>query len=158
MHTVQTHQTDQIGANLNAFGVELPAYAHANVVQDTVSMTPLESFEACSTYPHQQYSSYQPIELSHHNSQPPCLDTQHTNIAHQHELPHDPHISFSVHGEASKAGSEQMDGQNVVYFAPQQEYYLQTTAHGDAAGLGNDLAAIGTQFDGHISSGYAQTI
>jgi hypothetical protein len=120
-------------------------------------MAPSERFEAHSTYPYQQYNSYEPIPLSYHNPSPLRPETQYANIAYQSEAQHGQYISSSVDAEASDRGPSQMDGPNVVYCPPQQDYYVQTTANGDATDPGNDLAAVGTQFDGHIPSGYAQS-
>jgi hypothetical protein len=50
-----------------------------------------------------------------------------------------------------------MNGADVVYFAPQQEYYPQTTDYEDARGPWHDLASVGTQFEDGVVSEYAQT-
>lgn len=147
LHNFQTQYTNQLEAGFNTLGVELPAYTHTRIIQGSIGMTPSERFEAHSTYPYQQYNSYQPI----------APQTQHANIAHQSEAQHGQCTSSSVHAAASNPGATQMDGRNVIYFAPQQEYYPQTTVYGDDTGPGNALAAVGTQFDCHVPSEYAQT-
>jgi len=147
LHNVQTQYTNQLEAGFNTLGVELPAYTHTRIVQGPIGLTPSERFEAHSTYPYQQYNSYQPI----------TPQTQHVNTAHQSKAQHGQYASSSVHVAASNPGATQMDGRNVVYFAPQQEYYPQTTVYGDDTGPGNALAAVGTQFDGHVPSEYTQT-
>jgi hypothetical protein len=151
LHTVHVQHNNQFEAGFNGLGVDLHDSVFSKVIQQPVGMTPLELFEVDSTYPYQQYNSYQPILPPNHNS---YHEGQYANVTHQSEAQchHNP---ASVHVAVSNPG----DGQEheVVYYAPQQDYYIPTTANGEAASPGNDLAAVGTQFDGHVPSGYAQT-
>jgi hypothetical protein len=116
-------------------------------------MTPLEVFEADLTYPYQQYNSYQPIPPQYHNF---SHEGEYGHVTHRTGIQYHQYIPSPVHTAASNPGFAG-EGQNIVYYAPQQEYYIPTTTHGEATSPGNDLAAVGTQFDSHVSSGYAQT-
>jgi hypothetical protein len=115
-------------------------------------MTPLEHFETDSTYLYQQYNSYQPVLSQLDNLQG---EAHYADVIHQSEAQYNQQAPASFHTRAaSNSGSGQRE---LVYYAPEQEYYIPTTTNGEATGPGNDLAALGTQFDGHASSVYAQT-
>jgi hypothetical protein len=115
-------------------------------------MTPLEHYETHSTYPYQQWNSYQPVLLQQDNLQG---EAHYADVVHQSEEQYNQQAPVSFHSRAaSNTGSGQRE---LVYYAPQQEYYMPTTTYREATSPGNDLAAVGTQFNGHASSGYAQT-
>jgi hypothetical protein len=115
-------------------------------------MTPLEHYETHSTYLYQQYNSYQPVRSQQDNLQG---EAHYADIVHQSEEQSNQQAPVSfLSRAASNTGSGQRE---LVYYAPQQEYYMPTTTYGEATSPGNDLAAVGTQFNGHASSGYAQT-
>jgi hypothetical protein len=152
LHTVHIEQINQVEAGFDALGVDLPDSIYSRVVQHPVGMTPIELFEAQS-YPYQQHNSYRPILPQHHD---PHHEAQYGDVARHSKAQYHQYIPSPTHTAASNPGFTG-EGQNIVYYAPQQEYYIPTTTHGEAMSPGNDLAAVGTQFDGHVSSGYAQT-
>lgn len=123
----------------------MPDAVYAQAAQTSLGMTPLERFEAHSAYPYQQHNSYQPLH-----------EGQYADVAHSPRTHHDGHSPSSAHAAASNPGSGQV-GHDNVYYAPQQEYYYVHTTNGEATSPGNDLAAVGTQFDGQVSYSYAQT-
>lgn len=147
-HTVDT----SLDAGFDSLGVDMPYSVHSRVLQDPVGMAPLEHFEVDSAYPYQQYNSYQPAAPQQTHS---YHDTQYANVASQSEAQYHQDASSSIHAAAAFPASG-FDSQYVVYYAPQQEYYIPTTTQGEATGPGNDLAAVGTQFDSYVPSGYAQ--
>ncbi|KAN0092067.1 hypothetical protein V8E51_017914 [Hyaloscypha variabilis] len=153
-HTIHAQHSNQLDAGFDSLGVDVPDSVHYSAVQDHTGMTPLEHFEVDSTYPYQQYNSYQPLppqqQVSYH--QPQYSNAAHQSAAHEHQQPPSP-----ANIETSNPGSGPQ-GQSIVYYAPQQEYYyVPTTTYGEVTSSGNDLAAVGTQFDGYVPTGYAQT-
>ncbi|KAH8768784.1 hypothetical protein BGZ57DRAFT_467673 [Hyaloscypha finlandica] len=154
LHTVHTQYTSQLEAGFNSLGVDLPDSMHSRVVHEPVGLTPLERTEADSTYPYEQHNSYQPISPQHQYLH---HEAQYTSVAHQSEAQNTYAVPSSVHVSPSNPDSG-LEGQYVVYYAPQQDSYYPTTTHGEATGPGNALAAVGTQFDGYVPSVYAQTL
>ncbi|KAE9366889.1 hypothetical protein N431DRAFT_487362 [Stipitochalara longipes BDJ] len=140
LRTAYNQHTTQLHASFDSLGVDLPDSVYSRAVQEPVGMTPPERFEFDSTYPHQPVLPQQ--HTSYHNSQYSHIALQSEPQQHQHAPPPD----------------SSLQGQNVVYYAPQQEYYyIPATTYGEATGPGNDLAAVGTQFGGYVPQGYAQT-
>jgi hypothetical protein len=151
-HTVHLQHTNQLETGFNSLGVDLPDTVQSKLFGDPVGMTPLEHYETHSTYPYQQCNSYQPVLLQQDNLQG---EAHYADVVHQSEEQYNQQAPVSFHSRAaSNTGSGQRE---LVYYAPQQEYYMPTTTYGEATSPGNDLAAVGTQFNGHASSGYAQT-
>ncbi|PMD33811.1 hypothetical protein L207DRAFT_146561 [Hyaloscypha variabilis F] len=153
-HTIHAQHSNQLHTGFDSLGVDVPDSVHYSTVQDPVGMTPLERFEVDSTYPYQQYNSYEPVPPQQYTSYYP---QQYSNAAHQSEAQPLQHTPTSLQSAPSNTGSRPQ-GQSIVYYAPQQEYYyVPTTTYGEATSPGNDLAAVGTQFDGYVPTGYAQT-
>ena len=145
-HTIHTQHDNQLDSSFDSLGVVMPDSVQSRVVQDPVGMTPYQRFEVESTYPYQRYNSYEPVIPQQQTSYP---QPQYSNVAH-HQYQH---TTTSVHAAATSPSPAAQ-----VYYAPQQEYYYApATTYGEATSPGNDLAAVGTQFDGYVSTGYAQT-
>jgi hypothetical protein len=127
----QSYQANQISTGVDSFN--LSPNLHAKVVQNQVTMTPMERFEDPSPFPYQQHSTYEPLPNYSYDSTP------------RYETPTQYHHSDDTSLTQMSPGysSVRSDDQEPQY----SEHYAQSwTAHDGLVDEG-DLAGVRTQFD-----------
>jgi hypothetical protein len=129
----QLHQTTQLSTSIASFNAHLSPSVHAKVVQNQVTMTPMERFEDPSAFPYQQHSTYEPLPNYSYDSTP------------QYETP----TPYQYSGQTSSAQTS--PEYSTVRSADQEPQYSENYAQSWTATEGSvdegDLAGVRTQFD-----------
>ena len=130
---LQEHYADQLSTGVDSFNVHLSPNLHAKVVQNQVTMTPIERFEDPSAFPYQQHSTYEPLPIYSYDSTP----RYETPTPYQYS---DETVSAQTSPEYSTVRSVNQEPQY-----PEHNAQSWTTTDGSVDE--GDLAGVGTQFD-----------
>jgi hypothetical protein len=129
----QSHQANQISTGVDGFNVHLSPNLHAKVVQNQVTMSPMQRFEDPSATPYQQYSAYEPLPNYSYGSAPRYGTP--TPYQYSNETP-----PAQVSPGYSSVRS---DDQEPAY----SEHYAQPWTDSDGPVERGGLAGVGTQFE-----------
>jgi hypothetical protein len=133
MSDSQEEYAAQLSTGVDNFNVHLPLNLLATVVQNQVTMTPMERFEDPSAFPYQQHNTYIPLPNYSYHSTP------------QYE-------TLTPYHHSDDTSSTQMSsGYSSVWGADREpqysEHHVQSWAATDGLLDEGDIAGVGTQFD-----------
>jgi hypothetical protein len=129
----QENYADQLSTGVDSFNVHLSPNLHAKVVQNQVTMTPMERFEDPSACPYQQHSTYEPLpdcsyeDTSRYKTPTPYQYSEETS-------------SVQRSPEYSSVRSADREPQY-------SEHYAQSWTATDGLVDEGDIVGVGTQFD-----------